>query len=299
MKSLLLAVAIFISSLLSVPVLAQPVPSSASSTTAVSPVEVQKTIEAYLRHLYAFGSEAKLTFGPFKETGISGLLETTIELKQGDNKESAKIFVSKDGRYLLRGELSDLTRDPLADARAKIQTKDAPILGDPKAGVTLVEYSDFECPVCRNLHDVLRGMLPNYPQVRVIFKDFPIEQLHPWARTAALAARCAYQQDPKAFWKMYDFIYDGQDLISAESAWSKMNDFAEQSGLDAGAFKSCLGSPEAAAAVEASRANGQELEVTSTPTIFINGRRIVGVDAHLIEQYVQYELAHSKSTEKK
>jgi len=265
----------------------------------VSPVEVQKTIEAYLRHLYAFGSEAKLTFGPFKETGISGLLETTIELKQGDNKESAKIFVSKDGKYLLRGELSELTRDPLADARAKIQTKDAPILGDPKAGVTLVEYSDFECPVCRNLHDVLRGMLPNYPQVRVIFKDFPIEQLHPWARTAALAARCAYQQDPKAFWKMYDFIYDGQDLISAESAWSKMNDFAEQSGLDAGAFKSCLGSPEAAAAVEASRANGQELEVTSTPTIFINGRRIVGVDAHLIEQYVQYELAHSKSTEKK
>jgi len=260
---------------------------------------MQKTIEAYLRHLYAFGSDTKLTVGSFKDTGIPGLLETTIELKQGDNRENAKIFVSQDGKYLFRGELSDLTKDPLTEARAKIQTKDAPTLGDSKASVTLVEYSDFQCPVCRNLHDILRGMLPNYPQVRVIFKDFPIEQLHPWARTAALAGRCAYEQDPKAFWKMYDFIYDGQDLISAENAWSKMNDFADQSGLDAGTFKSCLASPEAAAAVDASRANGQELEVSSTPTIFINGRRIVGVDPHLIEQYIQYELAHGKSTEKK
>ncbi len=299
MKSLLLAVAIFILGILTAPLRAQQTTSSASSTTPVSPAEMQKTIEAYLRHLYAFGSDAKLTLGSFKETGISGLLETTIDLKQGDNRESAKIFVSKDGKYLFRGELSDLTRDPLAEARTKIQTKDAPILGDSKASVTLVEYSDFECPVCRNLHDVLRGMLPNYPQVRVIFKDFPIEQLHPWARTAALAGRCAYQQDPRAFWKIYDFIYDGQDLISAENAWAKMNDFAERSGLDAGTFKSCLASPEATAAVNASRANGQELEVTSTPTLFVNGRRIVGVDPHLIEQYIQYELAHSESTEKK
>ena len=260
---------------------------------------MQKTVEAYLRHLYAFGSETKLTLGPFKETAIAGLLETSIELKQGENKESAKIFVSKDGKYLFRGELSDLSKDPLAEARAKMQTKNAPILGDPKASITLVEYSDFECPVCRNLHDVLRGLLPNYPQVRVIFKDFPLEQLHPWARTAALAGRCAHEQDPKAFWTMYDLIYEGQDLISAENAWSKMTDFAEKSRLDTGAFKSCLASPEAAAAVDASRTNGQELEVTSTPTIFINGRRIVGVDPHLIEQYIQYELVHGKSTEKK
>jgi protein-disulfide isomerase len=292
-KSFLLALALFCLSGLSAPVDAQQASSAATNT--VSSAEMQKSIEAYLRHLYAFGSETKLTLGPFRETAIPGLLETSIELKQGENKESAKIFVSRDGKYMFRGELSDLTKDPLAEARTKIQTKEAPILGDPRASVTLVEYSDFECPVCRNLHDVLRGLLPRYPQVRVVFKDFPLEQLHPWARTAALAGRCAYQQDPQAFWKMYDLIYNGQDLISAENAWAKMNDFAEQSGLDAGTFKSCLASPEAAAAVDASRANGQELEVSSTPTIFINGRRIVGVDAHLIEQYIQYELTHSKS----
>jgi protein-disulfide isomerase len=174
--------------------------------------------------------------------------------------------------------------------------KDAPSLGDAKATVTLVEFSDFQCPVCRSLHDVLRGMLPNYPQVRVVFKDFPIEVLHPWARTAALAGRCAYQQDPRVFWKVYDAIYDQQEVISAENAWAKMADFAAQSGLSPDAFKACMASPEAAAAVDASRANGQQLDVNSTPTVFVNGRRLVGADAHALEQYIQYELAQQKPT---
>ncbi len=267
--------------------------------SAATPAEIHKTIEAYLRHLYAFGPETKLTFGPLKETSVPGLLETTVELKMGENQQTATLYVSKDGRYLLRGELSDLTKDPLAETRAKLQTKDSPVLGDPMASVKLVEFSDFECPVCRNLHDVLRGMLPNYPQVQVVFKDFPVEQLHPWARTAALAGRCAYQQDPKAFWKMYDLIYDGQDLISAGNAWAKMNVFAGQTGLDLETFKSCLASPEAAANVDASRANGQQLEVGSTPTIFVNGRRIVGADPHLIEQYIQYEIDRTKPADRK
>jgi protein-disulfide isomerase len=271
--------------------------SSGSSASAAS--EIQKTVEAYLRHVYAFGPETKLAFSPLKETGVPGLLETTVELKIEDNQQSATLYVSKDGKYLLRGELSDLTKDPLAEARAKLQTQDAPVLGDPKAPVKLVEFSDFECPVCRNLHDALRGLLPNYPQVQVIFKDFPLEQLHPWARTAALAGRCAYLQNPKAFWKLYDLIYDGQDLISAANAWTKMNDFAGQAGLDPERFKSCLASPEAAAAVNASRANGQQLEIASTPTMFVNGRRIVGVDPRVIEQYIKYEIAHSKTAEKK
>jgi protein-disulfide isomerase len=266
----------------------------ASATAAPSPT--QKSIEAYLRHLYAFGPDVLLVVGPPKETPVEGLLETTIDLTIGDNKEVVKFYVSKDGKFLFRGELSDMTKDPLAESRAKIQMKDAPSLGDPKAAVTLVEYSDFECPVCRSLHDALRSLLPNYAgKVRVVFKDFPIEQLHPWARTAAIAGRCAYQQDPQAFWKIYDLIYDNQEIISAANAWTKMMDYASQSGLDADAFKTCMASPEAGAAINASRANGQELEVNSTPTVFVNGRRLVGADAHLLEQYINYELAQQKT----
>ena len=276
---------------------AEPAPAAKSATSAAAgpQTQIQKTIEAYLRNLYAFGPEVKVVVTAPKETPIPGLLETIVDVKIGENTENAKFYVSKDGKYLVRGEVSELGRDPLAENRSAIQMKDAPSLGDPKAVVTLVEYSDFQCPVCRTLHDVLRGMLPNYRQVRVVFKDFPLETLHPWARTAALAGRCAYQQDPAAFWKMYDAIYDNQEIISAENAWTKMSDFAGQAGLNADTFRACMAGPEAAAAVDASRANGQQLEVNSTPTIFVNGRRLVGADAHLLEQYIQYEIAQQKS----
>ena len=265
------------------------------ATVPAAPSQTQKSIEAYLRNLYAFGPDVKLVVGPPKETTIDGLLETTIDLTIEENKQTVKFYVSKDGKFLFRGEMSDMTKDPLAENRAKIQMKDAPAMGEPKAAVTIVEYSDFECPVCRSLHDALRGVLTNYAgKVYLIFKDFPLDEIHPWARTAAIAGRCSYQQDPKAFWKIYDLIYDNQEIISAANAWTKMQDYAGRSGVDADSFKSCMASAEAGAAVNASRENGQQLEVNSTPTVFVNGRRIVGADAHLLEQYINYELAQQK-----
>ena len=267
------------------------------ATGQIAPV--QKQIEAYLRNMYAFGSDVQVTVSAPKESQVAGLLETDVAVKIGDNTENAKFYVSKDGKYLVRGEIADLTHDPLANNRSKIDMKNSPAMGNANPTVTLVEYSDFECPVCRNLHDVLRDMLPKYPQVRVVFKDFPLDSIHPWARTAALAGRCAYQQNPAAFWKMYDAIYDGQEIISAANAYTKMTDFAGQAGLDAGALKSCMAGPEATAAVDASRANGLQLEVNSTPTIFVNGRRLVGADGRTLEQYIQYELARQKTSAKK
>jgi protein-disulfide isomerase len=277
-----------------VPIIVDAQQAPPSSVQKAAPSEIQKSVEAYLRNLYAFGADTQVTVGPPKESGIPGLLETKIDVKIGDNNESVKFYVSKDGKYLVRGELSDMTKDPLAETRAKLQTKDAPSSGDPNGAVSMVEFSDFECPVCRSLHDVLQGLLVAYPQVHLVFKDFPLEQ-HPWARIAAIAGRCAYNQDPKSFWKIYDLIYDNQEVISAENAYNKFNDYASQAGLNPDTFKACLSSPEAAAAVDASRANGLALEVSSTPTIFINGRRIVGADPHLIEQNIKYELARPKA----
>jgi protein-disulfide isomerase len=267
-------------------------PGTASSA---APAQTQRTVEAYLRHLYAFGPDVTVHISEPKETPVPGLLECEVKVKVEGSEESGKFYVSQDGKYLFRGELSDLTKDPLAANRAAMHTKDAPALGDSKATVTVVEYSDFECPVCRSLHDVMRGMLQNYPQVRLVFMDFPLEQIHPWARTAALAGRCAYQQKPQSFWKMYDLIYDNQDLIAAGNAYQKMTDYAGQAGLNLDTFKACMAGPEAATAVDASLANGRELEIGSTPTVFVNGRRIVGADPHALEQYIKYELAQAKS----
>src|SRR6266404_4663234 len=249
-----------------------------------SPEDLKHRVEQYLRNMFAFGPETKLVVGDFRETGMPGVLATTITVTIEGNKEDAKMWVSKDGKFLFRGELNDMSKDMLAENRAKLDIKDAPATGNLNGPITLVEFADFECPVCRNLHEALRGLLPKYPQVRLVFKDFPLEQLHPWARTGALAGRCAYQQEPKAFWKVYDAIYDQQEVISAANAWTKMTDYAGLSGLEADGFKTCMASPAAAAAVDASRANGQQLDVNSTPTVFVNGRRIVGADPHLLEQ---------------
>jgi protein-disulfide isomerase len=274
---------------------AQPAAGPADAGTAG---QIPKTLEAYLRHLYAFGPDVEVHVSEPKETPIAGLLVADVSVKVNGNDEAGKFYVSRDGKFLFRGEMSDLTKDPLAETRASMKTKDAPSVGNSKSPVTVVEYSDFECPVCRNLHDVMRGMLPNYPQVRLVFMDFPLDQIHPWARTAALGGRCAYTQNPASFWKIYDLIYDHQEVISAGNAWEKMNEYAGQAGLNPEVFKACLASPEATAAVDASVANGKELEVGSTPTIFVNGRRIVGADPHLLEQYIKYELAHQKSVAK-
>jgi protein-disulfide isomerase len=295
MKKSLTLTAIFALSFVASIACAQQPQTAAAVPASSGQLPIQKTVEAYLRNLYAFGADAAVKVTAPKDIGVEGLQEVDVEVKIGENQQTGKVYVTKDGKYMFRGELSELAKDPLAENRAQLQTKDSPSLGPANAPVTLVEFSDFECPVCRSLHDALRGLLPNYPQVRVIFKDYPLEQIHPWARTAALAGRCAYQQAPAAFWKMYDLIYDSQDVISAENAWAKMTDFAGQTGLNPDAFKACMASPEAGAAVDASRANGVQLEVGSTPTMFVNGRRIVGADTHTLEQYIKYELDQRKS----
>jgi protein-disulfide isomerase len=259
---------------------------------------LQKNIETYLRHAFALGTDVQIAVGAPTEIGNSGLLEASIDVKTDQGSDKVKVYITKDGHYLLRGELADLTKDPLADNISKLDLSKAPVLGDPKATITIVEFADFECPVCRSLHDALHGMLPNYPQVKLIFKDFPIDQIHPWARTASLAGRCAYQQDPAAFWKFYDYIYDQQDLVSAANVYDKVLDFAAQAKLNQDAFKACLAAPQTTAEVDASVANGNLLEVRSTPTLFINGRRIVGADPHGIQQYIDYELAQQKSAKK-
>lgn len=266
-----------------------------AATTAGEPSNIQKEIAAYLRHVYAFGPDVELIVGPLHEVGASGIMETTVSLTVSGNHEDAPMYVTKDGKYLLRGELSELSKDPLADAVQKLQIKNDPVLGPANTPVTMVEFSDFQCPVCKALHDALREMLPNYSQVKVVFKDFPLEAVHPWARTAALAGRCAYDADPKSFWKLYDLLYDNQDVISPENAWLKMNDYAAQLGLNAETFKACLASPQAAAEVDEDVANGKLLDVTSTPTIFVNGRRLVGADPHRLQEYIEYEIAANKS----
>jgi protein-disulfide isomerase len=259
---------------------------------------LQNRVEAYLRQFYAWGSDIKLTFSTFREGPVPGLYELTVELSKGEQKDSAVLYVTHDGKYLVRGEISDLTKDPFAETRAQLHLEDSPSLGPADAPVTVVEFADFECPACGHLHGDLKALLENYPRVQFVYKDFPLSQIHPWARTAALAGRCVYSQNKKAFWAFYDMLYEKQDLISAENAWDEMMEYSGAVGTNPEEMKNCMNSVEAGQAIDASHAQGQQLEITSTPTLFINGRRLVGPDINLVKQSIEYDLAHPAKPEK-
>jgi protein-disulfide isomerase len=267
-----------------------PKPSPAAPAAAPSPnAAIQRKIETYLRNTYAWGPDFKLKFEPLKETPVPNLYEVKVEVSANGQGDTATFYVTKDGHFLIRAELEDITTDPAVKIRTEITQAGYPSKGPADDKVVLVEYADYECPSCRQLDGILRALLPTQPQVRLIYKDFPLVQIHPWAMTAATAGRCAYRQDPTLFWKFHDALYDNQAIITPENAWQKMQDYATQSGLDATALKVCMADPQAQEDVKKSMSEGESLHITNTPTIFVNGRRLIGPDAATLQQFIRYE----------
>lgn len=264
-----------------------PAPKAADSSAA-KPGSLESRVEKYLRNLYAWGPEFNIKVGPTKPALLPELLEVPVTVSMGGQSDTAVVYVSKTGNFLIRGELTDMSVDPFAEIRSKLHVGNSPSLGPENAKVTLIEFADFECPSCRQLDLVLRDLLPRHPEVRLVFKHYPLTDIHPWAMTAAIASQCAYQQSPAAFWKMHDAIFDAQDMISPSNVWDKMLDLALQEGLNAEAYKACMVNPETAGQVKATMEEGHAVTVSATPTTFISGRRVVGPDKSLIEQYIAF-----------
>ena len=268
-----------------------PSPAPVQATVSPEQARLKKSTEAFVRQLFGWGPNIKVTLGEFGPSAAGDFYTVPIEVTVGDQKETGEVYVSKDGKTLLRGDIYDMSADPFAANRAKIHVDGSPSKGPADASVTVVEFADFECPHCRELWEALTAIEMRYPQVRVVFKDFPLTQIHPWADTAALGGRCAFEQSPAAFWKVHDAIFESQDLISPENVWDKLVGFATEAGLNADTFKGCLASPDTQKAVDASHAEGVALGISSTPTVYINGRPLVGGDVSTLSQYIDFELA--------
>ena len=254
-----------------------PAPAAERSSTTPEQARLIKSTEAFVRELFAWSPAIKVQFGPLAQSSAADFYVVPIEVTVDDRKETGEVYVSKDGKTLLRGEVFDMSVDPYAANRAKIRLEGSPAKGPADPAITVVEFADFQCPHCRELYDTLKVMETKYPQIRFIYKNFPL-QMHPWAETAAIGGRCAFEQSPQAFWKVHDSIFENQDVISTENVWDKLVAFASDAGLNADTFKACLSSPDAQKAVEAERAEGVALGVNSTPTAFVNGRPLAGGD---------------------
>src|SRR4029077_13993111 len=139
-----------------------PAPKTGDSSAA-KPGPVESRIEQYLRNLYAWGPAFDVKVGPSKPSPIPDLLEVPVTVSMGGQSDTAIVYVSKTGNFLLRGELTDMSVDPFADIRSKLHVGTSPSLGPEDAKITLFEFADFECPSCRQLDLVLREILPRHP----------------------------------------------------------------------------------------------------------------------------------------
>jgi len=155
--------------------------------------------------------------------------------------------------------------------RAQVVTDGAPVRGDAKAPVTIVEFSDFHCTYCRAVQPALLQLLAKYPgRVRLVYKHYPLDSLHPQARRASEASWCANEQGK--FWQFHDRVY----AAGSDASEAALGKFASEASLDKAAFDTCLASGKATRAIQKDVQEGSGHGINGTPGFFVNGRFLSG-----------------------
>jgi protein-disulfide isomerase len=174
--------------------------------------------------------------------------------------------------------------------RADISVAGEPFKGAEKAPLTVVKFEDFQCPFCKQVQPTFNELLSRYNgKVRLVHKDLPLESIHPQARQAAEAARCAYEQGK--FWEYHDKLY----ATSPKASGDDLKSYAKEVGLNVDSFDRCFTSGKYKAVVQQDLNEGVQLGLTGTPTIFINGREISGNQSlEAFEAIIDEELARRK-----
>ena len=238
---------------------------------------------------------AQVSVTGLKDSPIKGAKEGVLEVS-GPQPRKVPFTATADGKYAIFSETVDLSVDPSKAVMAKIKTDGAACRGPKDAKVTVVEYSDYQCPFCAKGYTTLeQQVLKEYGEkVRFCFKDFPLA-FHPWAEPAAVAAKCIGEQKPEAYWKVYDGFFQNQKDVNPTNVKEKAWGFVEAEKLDKAKFDACYDSKKTQAAVKAEMAEGQSVGVTGTPSFVINGRLLVGAQpADAFKAVIDDELASAK-----
>ncbi len=255
-------------------------------------------MEAYVRHLLAVMPQVQVKIDDPKPAPAN-LDRVDVHFTFGQQSRDEIFYVTKDGKNIVRGMVYDINQNPFKEDLDKLKTDLSPSFGTPGAPVVIVMFGDFECPACRVEAQAIReNALKTFPkEVRVYFKDFPLQTLHPWAKSAAIAGRCVFRENPAAFWKYFDWIYAHQPEITLENLKSKVLEFAKtEPDLDGMQFGRCMDSKATEAEVDASIAQGRSLNISGTPTTFVNGRRLTdSFPWPNLEQLINQELDYQKT----
>ncbi|MBS3092685.1 thioredoxin domain-containing protein [Candidatus Pacearchaeota archaeon] len=231
----------------------------------------------------------------------SGIYVATIN----SEGETVPIYFTKDGNFISpgrplipikdSGSLNNLPSDDGSNnpnTIVEVSADDDPALGNANAPVTIIEFSDYQCPFCERFYTntlpQLKTEYINTGKVKLIYRDFPLSSIHPQAEEAAEAAECAGEQGDNFYWKMHDKLFENQNALDTDS----LKKYAQQIGLDTSKFNTCLDSGAMAEEIAKDLADGTSYGVQGTPAFFINGQEISGAQPfESFKQIIDAELS--------
>ena len=249
--------------------------------TDADPV-LNRRIEVAVRTQFSIPQDYNVTVGARKSSSISGYDDLPVSIGRGSKSQVVPFLISTDGKKLARLETFDLTKDPGSD----IDIAGRPMRGNPAAKVTVISFDDLECPYCAHMHlSLFPDTLKRYKdQVRYVYKDFPLLEIHPWAMHASVDAECLAAQNGEIYWAYVDYLHShgeevsGPDRDQAKS-FAALDRIARQEAalgkLDAAKLDACLAKQDETS-VNNSLKEAMALGLEGAPALFVNGERVNG-----------------------
>jgi protein-disulfide isomerase len=262
-------------------------PHAAAATASHLPSEA--TVNEFLKHMFGYDGSLTWKVESIKPAKDPSLAEVNVIMSGKGGAERLTFYVSPDNQYAISGNMVPFGADPFAKTRAELQRgAHGPAKGPASAAVTLVEFSDLQCPHCKEAQPTIEKLLAEEPNARFISEQFPLES-HNWAFKAASFAVCVGEENSAAYWKFIDSVYDQQQNIMESNAEEKLTELATAAGGNGKAASACAATPATRQKVEQNVNLGKEVGVTGTPTLFINGRATnLGIPLEMLKKIVDY-----------
>jgi protein-disulfide isomerase len=245
----------------------------------------EATVDSFLHQQFGYETDLTWKISSIKPSPIAGLAEINVVLASPQGQQLTRFFVGPDGQHALVGEIIPFGARPFDPAKQLLEKGvTGPERGPKGAPVTIVEFGDLQCPACKAAQPTIEGLVAAEPNARFVFQNFPLE-MHNWAAKGAAYSDCVSRASNDAFWKFVSKTYDTQSDITAENADEKLTAIADGVGVKGSDIADCAAKPETKARVDASVALGKSVDVTGTPTLFVNGRRISSFDPRMSDVY--------------
>jgi protein-disulfide isomerase len=267
---------------------------AAAEVTTVLPSE--DTVNAFLFQMFGYDASITWKVNDIHPSEVPGLAEAVVVISNQQGSNVNRLLVSSDGKHVITGDILPFGAKPFEDVRAKLEKGvTGPAKGPAKATVTIVEFSDMQCPHCQKAAATIDQLLAQEPDAHFVFQNFPLP-MHSWAEKAADYVDCVGRAPNEAVWKFIQKTFDDQANITDANADEKLKAIATASGANAEEITACAAKPDTKARVEASVALGRSVGVNATPTLFINGRNFPGsAPVDLLKKVVDFQASQQKA----